>query len=799
MKKDKDKKLTYFLRAAMMVLTTILIVLFLVIMSMVGKIQGTARVVNYAGLVRGGTQRMVKLEISGAPQDKMYETISSYIEGLRNGSEKLNFVRLDDEDFQTKMDELEKYFDELRSEILLVREKGYENTEIIEKSEKFFQICDEAVGFAEVYSQKKATGLDHLEKIVLVDILGLVLIIATELIKAVRFAAQNKILQKKVYLDEATGLPNKNKCEEILNETEPVPENELVAMCVFDLNNLRTINNNLGHDKGDEYIRSFAIQLREAVPEEFFAGRDGGDEFIAILKGMDHEGVRKCLQNIRDHAAEYSRQHPEMPISYASGYALSSDFEGSTMRELFRLADKNMYIDKNRAKMEEAAEKQKMNIRLLEEITAKGYQFTDCIYCDALLDQYYVLRASSRFFLAEDGSYSGAVEQIVQELGMDENRKSMRKKLQISYLAEQIKDKGEKLELPYQYRKEDSICRGRMTALFVNNTEDGRLHHFILGFEPFQNKNENTSDEKTRLNRYYEQLKQSIVENENYAEALLQTANAVYTVDLTNDKLENVYYHEAAFKVENDIQTPCSYSDYCNKRSRYVTEDTLENYRIVDSSFKLLKRFATGAKQVTVEYCEMMGKENKPVWLQKTVLMSRDMVYDANTDKESSVVHGIVLFKNTSDFHEKEQQEKARLQMAYEEADSENRAKTEFMNRMSHDIRTPINGIMGMVDIIRKNRDDREKVDDSLDKIQLSTRHLLELVSDVLDMSKLEVGMFEIHEDAFDISELMNEVAALVDAQLVESGITHRKHRSNIQHTALKGSSCSCAALWSIF
>ena len=789
MKKDKDKKLTYFLRAAMMVLTTILIVLFLVIMSMVGKIQGTARVVNYAGFVRGGTQRMVKLEISGEPQDKMYQTISSYIEGLRNGSEELSFVRLDDIDFQNKMDELAKYYDELRSEILLVREKGYENTEIIEKSEKFFQICDEAVGFAEVYSQKKATGLDHLEKIVLVDILGLVLIIATELIKAVRFAAQNKILQKKVYLDEATGLPNKNKCEEILNETEPIPVNELVAMCVFDLNNLRTINNNLGHDKGDEYIRSFAIQLREAVPEEFFAGRDGGDEFIAVLKGLDHEGVRKCLQNIRNQAAEYSRQHPEMPISYAAGYALSSDFEGSTMRELFRLADKNMYIDKNRAKMEEAAEKQKMNIRLLEEITAKGYQFTDCIYCDALLDQYYVLRASSRFFLAEDGSYSGAVEQIVQELGMDENRKSMRNELQISYLAEQLGDKGEKIELPYQYRKENSIRRGRMTVLFVNKTEDGRLHHFILGFEPFQNKNENTADERTRLNRYYEQLKQSIVENKNYAEALLQTANAVYTVDLTNDKLENVYYHEAAFKVENDIQTPCSYSDYCNKRSRYVTEDTLENYRIVDSSFKLLKRFATGAKQVTVEYCETMGKENKPVWLQKTVLMSRDMVYDANTDKESFVVHGIVLFKNTSDFHEKEQQEKARLQMAYEEADSENRAKTEFMNRMSHDIRTPINGIMGMVDIIRKNRDDREKVDDSLEKIQLSTRHLLELVSDVLDMSKLEAGMFEIHEDAFDISELMDEVAALVDAQLVESGITHRKNRSNIQHTALKGSS----------
>ena len=138
---------------------------------------------------------------------------------------------------------------------------------------------------------------------------------------------------------------------------------------------------------------------------------------------------------------------------------------------------------------------------------------------------------------------------------------------------------------------------------------------------------------------------------------------------------------------------------------------------------------------------------------------------------------------------EKEEKYKADLLMAAKKAEAANRAKTEFLQRMSHDIRTPINGIMGMVDIIRKNRDDREKVDDSLDKIQLSTRHLLELVSDVLDMSKLEAGMFEIHEDAFDISELMDEVAALVDAQLVESGITHCKHRSNIKHTALKGSS----------
>lgn len=65
---EKKKKTEYITRAGMTVLTAVLIALFLWIMVLVGKIQGTARVVNYAGLVRGGTQRMVKLENAGDPQ-----------------------------------------------------------------------------------------------------------------------------------------------------------------------------------------------------------------------------------------------------------------------------------------------------------------------------------------------------------------------------------------------------------------------------------------------------------------------------------------------------------------------------------------------------------------------------------------------------------------------------------------------------------------------------------------------------------------------------------------------------------
>ena len=712
-----SKKLSYITRSCMILLTTVLIILFFCIMLLVGQIQGTARVVNYAGLVRGKTQRIIKLENAGQPHDEMIESVSSYIKGLRYGSDELKLVRLDDAAFQVKMNELNRYFEKLCKEILLIREKGYENTNIIEMSETFFNICDEATGLAEAYSQRKATALNRLEQIVFVDIGGLIIIIAIELVKALRYAAQNRILQSKVYLDEATGLPNKNKCEEILNKPKLLTTEDAVAVCVFDLNNLRNINNTLGHDKGDEYIYSFAKQLRIAVSDEYFVGRDGGDEFIVVLNGVTRGHVEKCLLNIRKQTETYSKEHPEMPISYAVGYALSQDFEQATMRELFRYADKNMYIDKNRAKMEEAAEEKRINQSLLAKVKDMGYHFSDCLYCDAFMDKYRTLRASSEFFLAENGSYSGAVEQIVRKLATDSTRKTIWTQLQIDYLKEHLTNKNFVHEISYQYRKGDSPLHGRLTVIFCDAGRDGAVHHFILGFEVFHDKNIAAADEKLQLTQYYEQMKQIILENGNYVEALLDTAEVVCTADFTHDRLENIFYHSNSLQKFNmKASLPCSYNEYCVKHKELITEDTIENYRIVDSSAKLLERFHTGEKQVTVEYREK-DINGKPIWLQKTVLMSRDML-----------------------------------------------------------------------EIIRKNKDNEKKVEECLDKIQLSAGHLMSLADDVLDMSKLESGRLVLEEVSFNLLQVIDEVCSLVNAQLLEMKLSHHAHRKNLHHMMVIGS-----------
>ena len=113
---SSSKKTSYITRGAMILLTTILIILFFCIMLLVSQIQGTARIVNYAGLVRGKTQRIIKLEDAGQPHDEMIDSVSSYIKGLRYGSDELNLVRLEDRAFQSKMQELNSYFKELCEE-----------------------------------------------------------------------------------------------------------------------------------------------------------------------------------------------------------------------------------------------------------------------------------------------------------------------------------------------------------------------------------------------------------------------------------------------------------------------------------------------------------------------------------------------------------------------------------------------------------------------------------------------------------------------------------------------------------
>ena len=136
----------------------------------------------------------------------------------------------------------------------------------------------------------------------------------------------------------------------------------------------------------------------------------------------------------------------------------------------------------------------------------------------------------------------------------------------------------------------------------------------------------------------------------------------------------------------------------------------------------------------------------------------------------------------------KDEKYKAELLIAAKKAEAANEAKTEFLQRMSHDIRTPINGICGLVDMADHYADDMEKQTEYRTKIKEASNLLLELVNDVLDMSKLESGEIVLEEIPFNLRSISREVFVVIEQMVAEQNIRIMWEKKEIIHWNLIGS-----------
>ena len=165
-------------------LILILVVLIIFMMIQISRLQGTARVINYAGLVRGATQREIKLEITGNQNDELIKYLDDILLGLRYQDGHYNLVKLNDEEYQGKLKIQSDYWDKLKTEIEAVRNKGYENTDIVNMSEIYFTMADKTVSAAESYSEKIAVKIRTIELLSALDMLSLVILVIMQTLKA---------------------------------------------------------------------------------------------------------------------------------------------------------------------------------------------------------------------------------------------------------------------------------------------------------------------------------------------------------------------------------------------------------------------------------------------------------------------------------------------------------------------------------------------------------------------------------------------------------------------------------------
>lgn len=186
----------------------------------------------------------------------------------------------------------------------------------------------------------------------------------------------------------------------------------------------------------------------------------------------------------------------------------------------------------------------------------------------------------------------------------------------------------------------------------------------------------------------------------------------------------------------------------------YIEEEKLESAANLLSREEVQERLTEDIPYLQYEYRIRWEEE---CWENASVLSLRR--------KAGVPVSVLLAIQDVTLLKEQEQEIRQTLMDAFHAAEGTNYAKSEFLSRMSHDMRTPMNAIMGMTAIALNNLDNESKVYDCLKKIDLSSQHLLALINEVLDMSKIESGKFILNEEDFCLSDVIKRCVFSIQAQ----------------------------------
>lgn len=257
------------------------------------------------------------------------------------------------------------------------------------------------------------------------------------------------------------------------------------------------------------------------------------------------------------------------------------------------------------------------------------------------------------------------------------------------------------------------------------------------------------------------------------SQSALQAINGVYVSIFYVNLSQDSYYAVRLPEASKGAGLPRN-GAYSSVLRSYILSDVdpADRNRVgsICSLDWLLGELSGGNEHIEVEFRHCRS----PLWLRMEVHMA--------AAEEGRPKTAIIALRNISaekqrelEYYEEEKKAKHALEEAYDSLNRANQAKSDFLSRMSHDIRTPMNAIMGMTAIARSSLSNRDKVEDCLSKISLSGSHLLDLINKVLDMSKIESGNAGLSEDAFCLKDLVEEVS-----QIIKPDMDSRKQELSI-------------------
>lgn len=249
----------------------------------------------------------------------------------------------------------------------------------------------------------------------------------------------------------------------------------------------------------------------------------------------------------------------------------------------------------------------------------------------------------------------------------------------------------------------------------------------------------------------------------------------IVSLNLTRDTLNFIYLQKGLLMELGEQNT---YSELFKQVVVTVHEEFRDEFM---SRFSLdtLRETLGQSRQVAQLEAKLMLTDKEYHWI------STQIIHVDNPYSEDKLA--ILLSNRVDERRYEDEQKQQALQTALESAQAASNSKSQFLSNMSHDIRTPMNAIVGMTAIAAAHLDDRERVLECMRKINLSSKHLLSLINDVLDMSKIESGKISLRDEPFNFAELAADAMELVRPQANANRLRLNIHLSLLKNENVIG------------
>ena len=484
-------------------------------------------------------------------------------------------------------------------------------------------------------------------------------------------------------------------------------------------------------------------------------------------------GVKEILADKTTYTIDF-RTHPKENPHYIQCRFMKPDSDNNGfVMGVRNVHEKRKQEIARQKKVEDAlAEVERTNSALKEESTisvALSKEYSSLFKIDGKTGNLSVYRTdgmgmSSQLLdeLMENGDYSSVLNKYIDTFVVPEDRERIRELAGLDVLYERVPDEG-LYKLGFRRSMAGIISYYEMSVVKIVDNSNNIT--FVVGLR----------DVDAEMRR---QLK---LTNE---------------MEVQRDIIEGLameYYSVLLLDPDTDVVTPFRTDECAKSTDSYFAKNNNCWSKIVES---YAKEYVSDRSRE--EYIEKLSldyirsqKEGYSVTYEaltwgKTSYLQVRVAYVQERDGDNVVVIGT---RNVDDLIKKERAQEMALQAAYDAAEAANKAKTDFLSNMSHDIRTPMNGIIGMTAIAAAHIDDRERVQDSLQKITMASKHLLSLINEVLDMSKIESGKVQLMEEEFNLSDLVDNLITMTNSQVKDHHHELKVSISNLTHEAVIGDS----------